>query len=153
MLTARWPLLVPMCLAAMAVSSTPARGGGRIWFTNDECSAGTRPHQAKPEWRPELRKVNFFEKLDCRALSHFAESQRHVVNQQTLGAYMRPLSSLGLTSAPAPAATSPEPSTTITPPPPPPTTTAPPSPSPSVPAPATSPEPIPDAPKTPVAPK
>ncbi len=148
MKTARWALLVGIILAG--ATSAPTKAGGIIWFHGEDCSPGTKPRQAKPEWRPEAQFTTIFEKMNCCELANFAESQRYMVNQQALGAYMRPISSFGIAPAPAPAPPPPAaPSSTL---PVAPTPTSSPSPT-STPDTSTSPAPLPDAPATGTTPK
>ena len=143
MKTAQWALLVGVGLVGTTSALAPAKAGGIIWFHGEDCSPGTKPKHAKPEWKGEAKFVTMFEKLNCCELAGFAESQRFVMNQQALGAYMRPLSSFGMSPAPAPpspaAPTSTSPAATM------PTATPAPASSPTS-TPDSSPAPLPDAP-------
>jgi hypothetical protein len=111
MKVARWSLLV----LVLACPSMPARADIWDWiWQGPDCAPNTGPRHARAEYQCENKQARYLGYLDCGGLAFVAESQRQVVNQQALGAYMRPYSSFGMSSAPAPDA-APTPSPTAAP--------------------------------------
>ena len=96
-----------LLFVALACPVTPARADIWDWiWQKPDCAPNTGPFQARHEWELENQRARCLGYLDCGGLRFIAESQRHGFNQQVLGVYMRPYSSLGVSSAPTPRSSS-----------------------------------------------